>query len=30
MLYTFREGKIVSMRAFPDHESALEAVELAG
>jgi ketosteroid isomerase-like protein len=27
---TFREGKIVSMRAFPDHESALEAVGLAG
>jgi ketosteroid isomerase-like protein len=28
MVYTFREGKVVRMRAFPDHESALKAVGL--
>jgi ketosteroid isomerase-like protein len=30
MVFTFREGKVVCMHAFPDHESALEAVGLAG
>jgi ketosteroid isomerase-like protein len=25
MVFSFREGKVVRMRSFPDHESALEA-----
>ena len=29
MVFTFREGKLVRWRTFPDHESALEAVSLA-
>jgi ketosteroid isomerase-like protein len=29
-VFTFREGKVVRMRAFPNHESALKAVGLAG
>jgi ketosteroid isomerase-like protein len=29
-VFTFREGKVVRMRAFPDHESALKAVGLEG
>jgi ketosteroid isomerase-like protein len=29
MLFTFRDGKLVRWRAFPDHESALEAAGLA-
>ena len=28
IVYTFRDGKVVRMRAFPDHESALKAVGL--
>jgi ketosteroid isomerase-like protein len=29
MVFTFRDGKIVRFRNFPDHESALKAVRLA-
>jgi ketosteroid isomerase-like protein len=29
-VFTFREGKVVRMRAFPNHESALKAVGLEG
>jgi ketosteroid isomerase-like protein len=29
MLFTFRDGKLVRWRSFPDHESALEAAGLA-
>jgi ketosteroid isomerase-like protein len=29
LVYTFRDGKVVCFRSFPDHESALEAVGLA-
>jgi ketosteroid isomerase-like protein len=29
MVFTFRDGKLVRWRTFPDHESALEAVGLS-
>ena len=29
-VFTFREGRVVRMRAFPDHESALKVVGLEG
>jgi ketosteroid isomerase-like protein len=28
LVYTFCEGKVVRFRFFPDHDSALKAVEL--
>jgi ketosteroid isomerase-like protein len=30
MVFTFREGKIIRWRVFPDQESALEAAGLSG
>jgi ketosteroid isomerase-like protein len=30
MVFTFRDGKVVRFRNFPDHESALKAVGLDG